>query len=546
MSTILDTGAVLDGKYRLLRRIGEGGMGTVFEGENVRIRRKVAIKVLHEHVATSPEFAQRFVREARASARIGSEHVCDVLDLGDLENGEKYIVMELLDGESLEDKLERDLKMTAADLAPVAFQMLDGLGAMHHVGVVHRDLKPANVFLCKGKGGDVSVKILDFGVAKIEASDEDPSGVHDMTTTGTMMGTPLYMSPEQARGARDVDGRTDLYAASVIFYRALTGEVPHHGTSLHELLFKIVLDEPKAIRDLAPEVDDELARIVMKGLSRDPEKRYPSARTYQEDIVAWGKDHGFDFRITLPSEPPLLRKVTGGFPAAQIELAAPAIRSGNTPVSVDGRKSAPAITPDAAAIGVADTQPSRAPEPPQTMQSPAASTMGESPSLAPKPAAGDTLVAGGTPKEPAAAPPPPPTRPSPPEPAKATPEAAATPAPVGSSMTMYIVGGVIVVASAILGMKLGIASKPPEPEPAPSVSVSAPPSAPPPPASTPAAIVPVVPSESAAPSVSAPPAPPPPAAPHPNVAPPPKPSPAPPPTPAPAISGRVIRTDAGF
>jgi eukaryotic-like serine/threonine-protein kinase len=330
VATAIQPGAVIDGKYRVVRRIGEGGMGTVYEGENVRIERRVAIKVLHEHVASSPEFAQRFEREARASARIGSAHVCDVLDLGDLPNGERFIVMEYLDGESLEGRLDRGL-MSAQDLAPIAFEILEGLGSMHQVGVVHRDLKPANVFLSKkagalrqtGRGQTEMVKILDFGVAKILPRADDPK---EMTSTGMMMGTPLYMSPEQARGARDVDGRTDLYAASVIFYRALTGELPHSGLNLHELLFKIVLEEPRPIRDLAPSVDPMFAALVHKGLARDAENRYSSARAYQEAIVEWAKTQNSEtlrnLEITLPEEDPPLRHISGGFPTARLQVAA--------------------------------------------------------------------------------------------------------------------------------------------------------------------------------------------------------------------------------
>ncbi len=322
MPTAIEPGAVVDGKYRVIRRIGEGGMGTVYEGENVRIERRVAIKVLHEHVASSPEFAQRFEREARASARIGSPHVCDVLDLGDLPNGERFIVMEFLDGESLDERLAKG-RLTSAQLAPIAFEILEGLGTMHQAGVIHRDLKPANVFLARGPRKAEVVKILDFGVAKIVPRADEPS---DMTSTGMMMGTPLYMSPEQARGARDVDGRTDLYAASVIFYRALTGELPHSAANLHELLFKIVLEEPRPIRELAPDVDETFAAIVMKGLARDADQRYRSAREYQEEIAAWGAAQGrtsLQFTISLPSEPPPLRRSSGSFPAALVKAQPP-------------------------------------------------------------------------------------------------------------------------------------------------------------------------------------------------------------------------------
>lgn len=301
----LEPGQILDGKYRVGRLIGEGGMGTVYEGENSRIGRRVAIKVLHAQVAAMPEFVERFEREARAAARIGSPHVCDVLDLGDLPNGDRYIVMEYLDGVSFEDRIDARGKLTAAQLAPIAFELLEGLGTMHGARVIHRDLKPANVFLARTPGGRGEiVKILDFGVAKLQPFEGQ---VGTMTQTGTMMGTPLYMSPEQARGARDVDGRTDIYAASVMFYRALAGVLPYTADTLNELLFKIVLEEPRPLREIAPEVDEVFAEIVHKGLARDLTLRFQNAREYQEAIAAWGKTQGrssLSFAVTMPSEPP--------------------------------------------------------------------------------------------------------------------------------------------------------------------------------------------------------------------------------------------------
>ncbi|HSO41004.1 MAG TPA: serine/threonine-protein kinase, partial [Labilithrix sp.] len=312
----LEPGQILDGKYRVGRLIGEGGMGTVYEGENSRIGRRVAIKVLHAQVAAMPEFVERFEREARAAARIGSQHVCDVLDLGDLPSGDRYIVMEYLDGVSFEDRLLAKGKLSAAQLAPIAFELLEGLGTMHLARVIHRDLKPANVFLARlASGRGETVKILDFGVAKLQPFEGE---VGTMTQTGTMMGTPLYMSPEQARGARDVDGRTDLYAASVMFYRALAGVLPYTADTLNELLFKIVLEEPKALREVAPEIDEVFAAIVHKGLSRDLEQRFQTAREYQEAIAAWGKTQGrssLSFSVTMPSEPPGPSSAPGDLPA---------------------------------------------------------------------------------------------------------------------------------------------------------------------------------------------------------------------------------------
>ena len=301
----LEPGQVIDSKYKVIRHIGEGGMGTVYEGENTRIARRVAIKVLHARVAAMADFVVRFEREAQAVARIGSQHVCDVLDLGDLPNGDRYIVMEFLDGISFEDRLVERVKLTPAQLAPIAFELLEGLGTMHVAGVIHRDLKPANVFLARTSGGRGEVvKILDFGVAKLQPLAGE---VGSMTQTGTMMGTPLYMSPEQARGARDVDGRTDIYAASVMFYRALTGVLPYNAETLNELLFKIVLEDPKPLREIAPEVDEVFAAMVHKGLARELPQRFQNARAFQEEIVAWGKTQGrssLSFAVTHASEKP--------------------------------------------------------------------------------------------------------------------------------------------------------------------------------------------------------------------------------------------------
>ena len=305
----LEPGQIVDGKYRVVRLLGEGGMGTVYEGLNTRIGRRVAIKVLHAVVATQPEFVERFEREARAAARIGSPHVCHVYDLGDLPSGDRYLVMEYLDGMSFEERIASRGRLTTAQLAPIAFELLEGLATMHEARVIHRDLKPANIFLARASTprGEI-VKILDFGVAKVLPVEGE---VGTKTTVGLMIGTPLYMSPEQARGAQDIDGRTDLYAASVMFYHALTGQMPYAANTLNELLFKIALEAPRPLQEWRSDIDEEFAAIVHKGLARDPERRFSSARSYQEAIAAWGKKQGrpsLNFALPMersePTEPP--------------------------------------------------------------------------------------------------------------------------------------------------------------------------------------------------------------------------------------------------
>src|SRR4051812_834592 len=219
----LSTGDVIDGKYRIVRLIGEGGMGAVYEGENIRIHRTVAIKVLHAGVAENQDAVQRFEREAQAAGRIGSEHIVEVLDLGDLPDGSRFMVMEFLEGTTLSDRIVSRGRISARDSARLVSELLDGLGAAHQAGIIHRDLKPANVFLLSSKQGRADfVKILDFGVSKFSVLSDDMS----MTSTGAVVGTPYYMSPEQAKGAKFIDARSDLYSVGVILYESITGQVP--------------------------------------------------------------------------------------------------------------------------------------------------------------------------------------------------------------------------------------------------------------------------------------------------------------------------------
>jgi serine/threonine protein kinase len=286
---MLSTGDIIDGKYRIVRLLGEGGMGAVYEGENTRIHRRVAIKVLHSNVAEQAEAVQRFEREAQAAGRIGSEHIVEVLDLGTLANGDRYLVMEYLEGSSLSARIKDRGRITPQELAPIAHQLLEGLGAAHGAGIIHRDLKPDNVWLLKSRGQDF-IKLLDFGISKFSQLSGD-SGF-SMTRTGAVMGTPYYMAPEQAKGARDMDHRVDLYATGVILYEALTGQVPFNADTFNELLFKIVLEEPKPLEQLVPDIDPGFAAIVNKAMARDPAHRFASAADFQQALSQWAAGAG--------------------------------------------------------------------------------------------------------------------------------------------------------------------------------------------------------------------------------------------------------------
>ena len=264
---------LLGGRYRLEAKLGSGGMGVVYRATDQTMHRAVAVKLIRsaDGVALDEEVAGRFLREAKNTARIQHENLIEVFDLGRSGEGDMFFVMELLEGESLSAKLRREGKLPPALAVHIARQMCAALHVAHTAGIIHRDLKPANIMLVQ-RGPDPSfVKVLDFGVAKSYAPDQDTA----LTHTGMLVGTVEYMAPEQIMG-RPVDGRTDLYSVGIVLYRMLTGKAPFRDGGVPALIHAHLNVYPKPLGELAPEVPGELDRVVLRCLAKQPERRYES------------------------------------------------------------------------------------------------------------------------------------------------------------------------------------------------------------------------------------------------------------------------------
>ncbi len=269
----LTPGTLMDGRYQIERLIGAGGMGEVYEATHVAIGRRVAIKCLRSTHKGSDEAVQRFQREAQLAGSIGHDNICEVTDVGTAPHGAPYLVMPLLKGASLADLFAGSKPMAVARLVDILSQTLSALQAAHDERIIHRDLKPENIFVTKLGDREDFAKLLDFGISKIV----DQDSVSNFTRTGTVVGTPNYMSPEQARGAKSIDHRVDIYAVGVILYEGLTGTVPFRGDSYNEVMFKIVSEPFTAPSKINPSISSGLERLVLKAMSRHPSDRFNSA-----------------------------------------------------------------------------------------------------------------------------------------------------------------------------------------------------------------------------------------------------------------------------
>ncbi|MFO0685545.1 MAG: DUF2378 family protein [Sandaracinus sp.] len=381
-------GRVIAERYRIVGLLGEGGMGAVYVADHLRIGRKVAIKRLHPELAADEKAVQRFQREARAAGATGHEHIVEILDLGYTEDGAPFLVMEYLRGLSLAQTLKKDGRLTVARASHIVGQVLAALSAVHEHGIVHRDLKPDNVFLTR-HGADADwVKVLDFGISKMRHEDD---GL-DLTRTGAMMGTPFYMSPEQARGTKAIDHRADLYATGVILHECLTGTVPFAGENYHALLQQILRGDPPRPSASVPGIAREMDEIVLRAMATDPEKRFASARAMLEALVPFGapRPTGTSRRDEV---------------AARLEPSEPTLPE--APARADGHSAtelfepAPPVKVEISATGIprpSFPRPDTAPRPRPVLPTPAspvtppASSRGSGPSPEPRPGAATTPI----------------------------------------------------------------------------------------------------------------------------------------------------------
>jgi serine/threonine-protein kinase len=271
-------GAVLAGRYRVERVLGQGGMGVVVKAMHLQLFQPVAMKFLLPEVLGNQQVVQRFLREAQAAVRLKSEHVARVIDVGSLETGAPYMVLEYLEGSDLSNFPRSQLSV--GGVVDMILQACEALAEAHSLGIVHRDIKPANFFITRGNDGTPLLKVLDFGISK------SPVGVSNLTATQSVMGTPAYMSPEQMRSSRDVDHRSDIWALGVVLYELLQGQPPFGGDTFSSMVIKVVND---ALPRITAQLPGELDQIVYRCLEKDPARRFQNVAELAQALAPYAQ-----------------------------------------------------------------------------------------------------------------------------------------------------------------------------------------------------------------------------------------------------------------
>ncbi len=283
MTAPVSVGDVVGRKYRIDRVLGEGGMGVVVAATDTQLERRVAIKFLLPGALANPEIVARFSREARAAAKIHSEHVVRIIEVGELDAGTPYMVMEYLEGGDLAERI-RSERVSPSDAARFVLQACEALAEAHAAGIVHRDLKPANLFLAQQPDRSVSVKVLDFGISKV------PVGTGGITSTQAVMGSPHYMSPEQLVSAKHVDHRSDVWSLGIVLYEMLAGSPPFTADTMPEIVAKILQSPLPSLRAVRPDAPAEMEQVIARCTEKDPSSRFRDVADLAHALVAFAPD----------------------------------------------------------------------------------------------------------------------------------------------------------------------------------------------------------------------------------------------------------------
>jgi uncharacterized membrane protein len=320
-------GSIVAERYHILKKLGEGGMGTVYLAEHVKMGRKAALKVMNPGMNSDPDAIARFNREAANASRLNHPNVCGIYDFGETPEGLIYLAMEFIEGESLTSLIEKNGYLPAPRAASIIHQAADALAVAHDYGIVHRDLKPDNIMIAKGRDGSDMVKVVDFGIAKASSSD-----AQKVTKTGLVVGTPEYMSPEQLAGDK-LDGRSDIYSLGLVAFNCLTGKLPFPSESAQEAMIMRLTDHPRTLAEMKPDIDwpPALQAVMDKVLARDANERYQKSAEFGRDMAkavenmpaAIAAAAGTMVMGAAAAEVPKTRMAPRGGATAKIEAPAP-------------------------------------------------------------------------------------------------------------------------------------------------------------------------------------------------------------------------------
>ncbi len=324
-ATVVEVGDILVDKFRVESVLGEGGMGVVVKARHLQLDQLVAIKFMLPEAFEKPKMAERFLREARTAARLKCAYIAKILDVGKLDNGSPYIVMEYLEGADLSEVIEKRGRLPVPTAVEYVLQACVGMAEAHSQNIVHRDLKPANLFLATSASGRDQIKVLDFGISKVLHGDE-----LTLTNENAMMGSPMYMSPEQMRSVKDVDSRTDIWALGTILYDLMCGRPPFEGTTLPNLCTNVLMEAPAPMEEFNAEIPAGLQAVVLRCLAKNADERYEDVAALAAALQPFASSSAAELVLKTrgflgQSEPPTERLAGATQPLASLADTTPVV-----------------------------------------------------------------------------------------------------------------------------------------------------------------------------------------------------------------------------